>query len=80
MPGSAPRLRTVNHCATYAVGIKSAALHGNKVKVLGSKRNGPMPHGGYRPFDVSAIGKAFPDLKMTQLMEGIEAVHRELAG
>lgn len=63
-----------------AIAEKVAALHGGKVKVLGSKRNGPMPHGGYRPFDVSAIGRAFPDLKMTQLMEGIEGVHRALSG
>lgn len=63
-----------------AIAEKVAALHGGKVKVLGSKRNGPMPHGGYRPFDVTAIGRAFPDLKMTQLMEGIEGVHRALSG
>lgn len=63
-----------------AIAEKVAALHGNKVKVLGTKRTGPMPHGGYRPFDIAAIGTAFPDLKMTQLMDGIEAVHRELAG
>lgn len=63
-----------------AIAEKVVALHGSKVKVLGSKRNGPMPHGGYRPFDVSAIGKAFPDLKLTQLMEGIEGVHKALAG
>jgi len=63
-----------------AIAEKVTALHGGKAKVLGSKRNGPMPHGGYRPFDIAAIERAFPDLKMTQAMEGIERVHRELAG
>lgn len=59
-----------------AIAEKVVALHGNQVRVLGSKRNGPMPHGGYRPFDTSAIEQAFPDMRMTQLMEGIENVHR----
>ncbi len=56
-----------------------ARLHGGKMRVLGSKRSGPMPHGGYRPFDIAAIGKAFPDIEMMQLPEGIERVHRELS-
>lgn len=57
-----------------------AMLHGNNVKVLGTQRIGPMPHGGYRPFDISAIGAAFPDVAMTQLPAGIERVHRQLDG
>lgn len=57
-----------------------AALHDNKIRVAGTKRVGPMPHGGYRPFDIAAIGAAFPDLRMTQLPQGVERLHRELNG
>jgi len=55
-----------------------AALHDNTIRVTGTKRTGPMPHGGYRPFDVTAIGTAFPDLRMTQLPQGVERLHRDL--
>lgn len=57
-----------------------AALHDNKIRVTGTKRVGPMPHGGYRPFDIAAIGAAFPDLRMTQLPQGVERLHRDLNG
>lgn len=57
-----------------------AALHTNKIRVTGTKRVGPMPHGGYRPFDIAAIGAAFPDLRMTQLPQGVERLHRDLNG
>jgi nucleoside-diphosphate-sugar epimerase len=63
-----------------AVAEQVAALLGNKVRVTGTKRTGPMPHGGYRPFDVTAIGAAFPDLRMTQLPQGVERLHRDLNG
>jgi UDP-glucose 4-epimerase len=52
-----------------------ARLHGGKVQVLSSKRDGPMPHGGYRAFDIAAIGRAFPDLRMTDLGEGLGRIH-----
>lgn len=55
-----------------------ARLYDSKINVFGVNRSGPMPHGGYRPFDIAAIGKAFPDLQMTQLVDGIGRVHREL--
>ena len=53
-----------------------AAQYGNAVEVRRTKRTGPMPHGGYRPFDISAIEAAFPRLRMTQLVDGIKRVHR----
>jgi UDP-glucose 4-epimerase len=52
-------------------------LNGGKARVVGSPRTGPMPHGGYRAFDVAAIGSAFPDFQMTQLRDGLERVHRK---
>lgn len=41
-------------------------------------RKGPMPHGGYRPFDISACRKAFPGFSYTPLEEGIARAHREM--
>lgn len=63
-----------------AIAEQVAALHGNRIRVTGTKRSGPMPHGGYRPFDIGAIGAAFPDLRMTQLPQGVERLHRDLNG
>jgi nucleoside-diphosphate-sugar epimerase len=65
--------------AFRSIAEQVAGLYGNTVKVRGTQRTGPMPHGGYRPFDIAAIGAAFPDLRMTQLPDGIAQVHRELA-
>jgi nucleoside-diphosphate-sugar epimerase len=39
--------------------------------IMFSPRNGEMPHNGYRPFDVQAIGSAFPDFSITSLEEGL---------
>lgn len=50
------------------------------VAVKGSPRTGPMPHGGYRPFDISACRKAFPDFRFTLLAEGLAKVRAEAAG
>jgi hypothetical protein len=33
-----------------------------------------MPHGGFRPFDPGAIGKAFPDFKVMPWRTGVAAV------
>jgi UDP-glucose 4-epimerase len=62
----------------HAIAEQVAALHDNRIRVTGTKRSGPMPHGGYRPFDITAIGTAFPDLRMTQLPQGVERLHRDL--
>ena len=45
-----------------------------RVSVTTSPRSGPMPHGGYRPFDPGAIRKAFPDFKVTPWRTGVAAV------
>lgn len=39
-----------------------------------SPRSGPMPHNGYRPFDITALKTAFPDLVPTRLPAGIKAM------
>jgi nucleoside-diphosphate-sugar epimerase len=38
------------------------ALSGRKVAIKGSRRSGPMPHNGYRPFDASACREALVSL------------------
>ena len=41
-----------------------------------TKREGPMPHGGYRPFDIESCRTAFPDFRYTPIDDGIAKVHR----
>jgi nucleoside-diphosphate-sugar epimerase len=52
---------------------------GRKVPVKSSPRSGPMPHNGYRPFDVSACRTAFADFTFTPLAEGLAKAQREAA-
>ncbi len=40
-----------------------------------TERQGPMPHGGYRAFDIAACHDAFPDFALTQVAQGIAKVH-----
>lgn len=43
--------------------------------IKGSPRRGPMPHDGYRPFDIGACREAFPAFRYTPLAEGLAKVH-----
>lgn len=43
-----------------------------RVKVTGSPRRGPMPHGGYRAFDAALVRRLFPDLTPVSLRAGLE--------
>lgn len=52
-----------------------SALFPEPSTITGSPRSGPMPHGGYRPFDPSATTRAFPDFRYTPPAEGFIAVH-----
>lgn len=54
------------------IAVLSARLSGKKVEIKTTRRAGPMPHNGYRPFDVSAVGRAFPDFRFTPLERGLE--------
>ena len=49
----------------------TVALAASPVPIRSSPRTGPMPHNGYRPFEVSATKAAFPDFRYTQLPEGL---------
>ena len=48
------------------------------VAIKGSPRKGPMPHNGYRPFDVSAAHEAFPEFSYILPAEGIARVHAQM--
>jgi UDP-glucose 4-epimerase len=47
------------------------------VAIKDTPRNGPMPHNGYRAFDIAAVKAAFPDFDYVKLPAGIRKV-REL--
>lgn len=46
----------------------------SKSRPAPSPRTGPMPHNGYRPFDIAALKAAFPDFTPTRLPAGIKAM------
>lgn len=45
------------------------------VSIVASPRSGPMPHNGYRAFDIRAIAQAFPGFRFKPWREGLAAVH-----
>jgi nucleoside-diphosphate-sugar epimerase len=53
------------------VAEQAAALSGKRSAIKASPRSGPMPHGGYRPFDIAACRQAFPDFAYTPLSRGM---------
>ena len=57
--------------AEIAVSLSQNALSSNAVPIQGSPRRGPMPHNGYRPFDIAACHAAFPDFTWRPLAEGM---------
>jgi len=48
----------------------SAASNG-RVLVEETPRIGPMPHNGYRPFDIAAMRSAFPDFDYVKIQDGL---------
>jgi UDP-glucose 4-epimerase len=50
-------------------------LFGTAPEIKGSPRTGPMPHDGYRPFDIAACTTAFPDFRYTPLERGLALAH-----
>lgn len=55
---------------------KTMLLAGQGGGISGSPRSGPMPHNGYRPFDISACRTAFPDFIYTPLIRGLELAQK----
>jgi nucleoside-diphosphate-sugar epimerase len=54
------------------VAEKVVACSGRRVAIKASPRSGPMPHNGYRAFDIAACRKAFPDFRYTLLEHGLK--------
>jgi len=52
-------------------------LSGRSVAIVTKPRRGPMPHNGYRPFDISATIEAFPDFQYTDLKSGLEKAQEQ---
>jgi UDP-glucose 4-epimerase len=61
------------------VATLAVRLSGRDVPIKGSPRQGPMPHNGYRPFDIAACRAAFPDFAYTSLAQGMAKAQREEA-
>jgi nucleoside-diphosphate-sugar epimerase len=55
------------------------AVSPRRVAIKAGPRSGPMPHNGYRPFDIAACRAAFPDFNFTPLAEGIAKAQRGMA-
>ena len=53
------------------------ALASRLVAVKTTPRAGPMPHNGYRPFDIAGCRAAFPDFAYTPVAEGLAKAQRE---
>ncbi len=49
-----------------------------RVPVKESPRTGPMPHNGYRPFDNSAVLRAFPGFRFKSAREGLAQIHARI--
>lgn len=54
-----------------AIAEKVVMLSGRVIGIRGSRRSGPMPHNGLRPFDIAACRQAFPDFRYTALADGL---------
>ena len=54
-----------------AIAEKVVRLSGRQAPIRGSPRSGPMPHNGYRPFDIAACRVAFPEVRMTSIDRGL---------
>jgi UDP-glucose 4-epimerase len=57
---------------------KAVDLATSKVSISGRPRQGPMPHNGYRPFEIAAVSAAFPDFTYTPLFEGLAKAQRDM--
>jgi UDP-glucose 4-epimerase len=53
----------------------AADFAGTRVRT--SPRTGPMPHGGYRPFERSAAERAFPGFRFKSWRQGLARLHAE---
>jgi nucleoside-diphosphate-sugar epimerase len=59
------------------VATLAAELAPQRVEIQPSPRRGPMPHNGYRAFDIAASHSAFPDFCYRSLAEGMAAAQQQ---
>jgi UDP-glucose 4-epimerase len=52
-------------------------LSGRPVPISETPRTGPMPHNGYRPFDITSCLAAFPDFAFVPLEQGLSKMIAE---
>jgi len=83
-------VRVLQHRSTGALNIVTGHVHSfrqvadivvaladHQVEIKSTPRPGPMPHNGYRPFDISACKSAFPDFSYTPLKTGLAKAQRD---
>ena len=56
------------------------ALVKTSTTIKTAPRQGPMPHGGYRPFDTSSCHTVFPDFSYLPLEDGLKRMNHETIG
>ena len=57
-----------------------AAQVNSQILIKTTPRKGPMPHGGYRPFDIADCVSAFPGFSYLPLEKGLKRMNRETIG
>ncbi|MCK4598743.1 NAD-dependent epimerase/dehydratase family protein [Candidatus Bipolaricaulota bacterium] len=55
-----------------------ARLSARPPKIKGTPRVGPMPHNGYRAFNIASLYSAFPDFQCLPLSEGLKLCYNGL--
>ena len=60
-----------------ALADMAVALAPHAVPIETTPRAGPMPHNGYRPFDIASCRAAFPDFTYTPIGDGLAKAQRE---
>jgi len=63
----------------HDIATQIAAMYSPAPVVRTTPRSGPMPHNGFRAFDTADIHRAFPDLKLKPLAEGLSRAAAETA-
>jgi nucleoside-diphosphate-sugar epimerase len=84
-------LRIVSHSSVGTLNVASGEVHsfrdiadlviaaaGSASAVKFASRHGPLPHNGYRPFDIAATRAAFPDFEYVTLPLGISDVQQQV--
>jgi nucleoside-diphosphate-sugar epimerase len=60
-----------------AIAELAVSFYSPAVPINVTPRQGPMPHNGFRPFDNTATGLAFPSFAYTSLSDGLRKMHRD---